>query len=88
MNRNFNFIATHLRHGQNNEHLRDQMASDLIREFKLQAIQNSVPSLECDQFSDICFFMGDMNYRMNTTFSQFNNKNVATDAVKMVPTYD
>ena len=34
-NRHFNIIATHLRHGQNNEKLRDQMASELINELRL-----------------------------------------------------
>ena len=32
--------------------------------------------------------MGDMNYRMNTTFAEFNNSNVSTDAVGMIPTHD
>ena len=87
-NRSFNFIATHLRHGQNNQDKRDQMASELVSEFKMAAIQKVIPDLEADQFSDFCIFMGDMNYRMNTTFAEFNNSNVATDAVGMIPTHD
>ena len=32
--------------------------------------------------------MGDMNYRMNTTFEKFNNDNVKSDALEMLPTFD
>ena len=32
--------------------------------------------------------MGDMNYRMNTTFEDFNNSNVEQEAVNMIPTHD
>ena len=72
----FNFVATHLRHGQDAAAERDQMASEIINELRLQNIQNAVPGIECDQTSSICIFMGDMNYRMNTTFEKFNNKNI------------
>ena len=34
-NRQFNIVATHLRHGQNMEHLRNEMASELINELRL-----------------------------------------------------
>ena len=88
MNRHFNVIATHLRHGQNAVAERNQMASDLIQELKLQHLQASIPGLESDQSSDICIFMGDMNYRMNTRFSSFNNSNVRDSAVSLVPTLD
>ena len=87
-NRNFNFIATHLRHGQNNEDKRNEMASELTNEFKLSAIQRSIPGLESDHFSDFCIFMGDLNYRMNTTYKEFNNTNVAKDAVRMIRDID
>ena len=32
--------------------------------------------------------MGDMNYRMNTTFREFNNDNVSAQALKLFPTLD
>lgn len=35
-NRLFNFIAVHLKHGQNKSEKRDEMASQLIKELKLQ----------------------------------------------------
>ena len=38
-NRLFNFIAVHLKHGQNKSHKRNDMASELIKEMKLQTIQ-------------------------------------------------
>lgn len=32
--------------------------------------------------------MGDMNYRMNTRFKEFNNENVFDTAVDLIPTLD
>ena len=32
--------------------------------------------------------MGDLNYRMNTTYKDFNGEKVATSALEMLPTYD
>lgn len=32
--------------------------------------------------------MGDMNYRMNTTFKDFNNENVPAQALKLFPDLD
>ena len=64
------------------------MASELINELRFQHIQKTIPDLECDQFSDICIFMGDMNYRMNTRYQDFNNLNVKQTAVKKIPTLD
>ena len=52
------------------------MASEIVNELRLQHIQSTLPGLECDQTSSVCIFMGDMNYRMNTFFSQFNNINI------------
>lgn len=39
-NRLFNFINTHLRHGQNKQDERNQMAQQLLSEIKMQEIQN------------------------------------------------
>ena len=63
------------------------MASELINELRLQNLQNAIPGLECDQISDISIFMGDLNYRMNTTYSKFNNSNIRT-ALEIFPTHD
>lgn len=84
-NRTFNIVATHLRHGQKAQAERDQMASELINELRLQHVQNAVPGLESDQTSDFCIFMGDLNYRMNTAFSKFNNSNVKETALALLP---
>ena len=64
------------------------MASDLISGLKLQHIQSTYIGLESDQTSQFCIFMGDMNYRMNTRYQDFNNDNVRTDAINMIPTHD
>lgn len=64
------------------------MASEIISELKLQHIQGAIPGLECDQSSDLSIFMGDMNYRMNTTFSRFNNSSVRYQALDLFPSLD
>ena len=84
-NRLFNFIAVHLKHGQNKVEARNEMASQLIKEMKVQRIQDSIGGLECDQIADFAFFQGDLNYRLNTTFAELNNEN-SLEAVEMVGT--
>ena len=37
---------------------------------------------------DFCFFLGDLNYRLETTFADLNNTNVKEQAILMVPTKD
>jgi len=64
------------------------MASELVNELRLQHLQGSILGLESDQSSDICIFMGDLNYRMNTRFQHFNNTNIETEAVSLIPTHD
>ena len=44
--------------------------------------------LECDQANDFCILMGDLNYRMNTRFRDFNNSNVEAEALGMIATHD
>lgn len=38
--------------------------------------------------ADFCFFLGDLNYRLETTFADLNNTNVKEQAILMVPTKD
>ena len=64
------------------------MAKELINELRLQHIQGVIPGVESDQTSDICIFMGDMNYRMNTTYSEFNNSNVHDRALGLISSID
>jgi hypothetical protein len=52
---------------------------------KLQQIQSSIGALESDQIADFAFFLGDLNYRLNTTFAELNNEN-DLDALTMVGT--
>lgn len=84
LNRPFNFIAVHLKHGQDNADKRNQMASDLIREMKLWQFQQSIGGLESDQLAEFSFFMGDLNYRLKTTFNELNNTNVKEKALELV----
>lgn len=49
------------------------MASELIREFKLQNDHlKQFNDLECDSLADYTFFFGDMNYRLNSTFEHLS----------------
>lgn len=64
------------------------MASELVNELKLQNLQNKIPGLESDCISDLSIFMGDLNYRMMTSYSEFNNINVERDALRLFPVLD
>ena len=44
--------------------------------------------LESDQIGAFNFFMGDLNYRLKTTFTDLNNSNVKQKAVKMIKAND
>jgi len=44
--------------------------------------------LELDQNADFCFYLGDLNYRLKTSFTDLNNANVRDVAVGMVQTHD
>ena len=87
-NRMFNFIATHLRHGQNRQDERNEMASQLVQEMKMQQLQSTIVGLESDFLGDINFFLGDVNYRLNTTYDYLNNDNVRNQAISMISTHD
>ena len=54
----------------------------------MQEIQNRVTGLECDTVGDFNFILGDLNYRLETFYSQLNNSNVVTDAIRLIPTHD
>lgn len=84
-NRLFSFIAVHLKHGQNKSDARNEMASQLMREMQLTNLQSQIGGLEIDQIADFSIFMGDLNYRLNTTFEDLNNSNTL-EALEMVGT--
>ena len=86
-NRLFNFIAVHLRHGQSKEAERDQMAQQLVSQMKMQELQTHIPGLESDAIADFCFFLGDLNYRLNTNYASLNNTNIQ-NAIPMIPKFD
>ena len=83
-NRMFSFVAVHLKHGQNKVKERNDMSGELIKQMQLHQIQSDIGGLENDQVADFAFFMGDLNYRLNTTFAELNNTNVMDDAIPMV----
>lgn len=67
--RHFNFFGVHLQHGPHKTLARHKMMSALVKEFKLFQIQSSVfKPLESDTYADYSFIMGDLNYRVNSTF--------------------
>ena len=52
----------------------------------MQQLQSTIAGLECDFLGDINVFMGDLNYRLNTTFTEMTN--VKEQAIPMIPNYD
>ena len=54
----------------------------------MTGLQDRIPGLDSDQFADYCFYIGDLNYRLKTTFTELNNTNVRDTAIPMIPTGD
>ena len=54
----------------------------------MTGLQDRNPGLESDQVADYCFYIGDLNYRLKTTFTYLNNTNVRDAAIQMIPTED
>ncbi|CDW91774.1 endonuclease exonuclease phosphatase family protein [Stylonychia lemnae] len=59
----FNFINVHLVHGEKRYEKRNEMMSDLIRKMR-----NQREELDPDIISDFSFIIGDLNYRLESTF--------------------
>lgn len=72
----FQVTGVHLTHKAERIDERNQMASQLIREMKLQKFQKS-REIEADFLSDFAVFFGDLNYRLETTFEELNNETMA-----------
>ena len=64
------------------------MSRQIVDKFEVTGLQNRVPGLDSDQFADYCFYIGDLNYRLKTTFTELNNSNVRDAAIPMIPTGD
>ena len=64
------------------------MSRELANELSMYEIQSKITGLETDQFADIGFYFGDLNYRLKTTFTDLNNTNVSTEAIGMVQEKD
>jgi hypothetical protein len=67
--KHFNFIAVHLLHGQNNREKRDEMMSTLIEYFKVDRQE-----MDSDLICDYNFIMGDLNYRIDSTYEAMIDK--------------
>ena len=63
----FSFINTHLESGQKVTQSRMNMARDVLREIGLFSEQDMI---EPDAVSDFSFFLGDLNFRLNSTYRQ------------------
>jgi hypothetical protein len=73
----FNFIGGHLIHAPKNFIKRNVMISELIQEFNLHRPQKEkVVGLEIDTLADFAFVVGDLNYRLNSTFTEYTNKTI------------
>ena len=64
------------------------MSRQLINEMKMQELQFKMPGLASDQLADYCFFIGDLNYRLKSSFADLNNTNVDQLAVRWVTSPD
>jgi len=53
---------------------------------KMQELQFKMPGLASDQLADYCFFLGDLNYRLKSSFKELNNTNVDEFAVRWAAT--
>ena len=84
----FNIIGCHLQHNLEKQEKRNLMSRELVAEMKMLELQNQIPGLDADQVSDYCFYLGDLNYRLKTTFTDLNNSNVQESAIAMIPTHD
>ena len=62
----FNFVNVHLTSGQNAVQARLKMASDLLKNI---ACLSDKEMIEQDAINDFNFFMGDLNFRINRTFT-------------------
>ena len=51
-------------------------------------IQSKITGLETDQFADIGLYLGDLNYRLKTSFADLNNSNVQTEAIGLINDLD
>lgn len=61
----FNFINVHLVHGNKRLDKRHEMMSELVRRMRLHREE-----LDPDTIADYSFILGDMNYRMESTFEE------------------
>jgi len=64
------------------------MSRQLVDEMKMQELQFKIAGVESDQIADFCFFIGDLNYRLKTSFTDLNNSNVSEKAIAMLPSHD
>ena len=64
------------------------MSRQIVDKFEVTGLQSKIPGLDSDQIADFNFYIGDLNYRLKTTFTDLNNTNVREAAIPMIPTGD
>ena len=84
----FNVIGCHLQHKQEKQKKRNEMSRQIVDKFEVTGLQNRVAGLDSDQIADYSFYIGDLNYRLKTSFTELNNTNVRDAAIPMIPTGD
>lgn len=84
--RYFNFICCHLIHKIHKYQLRNLMISELVQQMQLMNLQKTgvLPGVQSDFISDFSFILGDLNYRLETTFAQLNSSNVEAEVPKLI----
>ena len=78
----FSFINCHLESGQNAVDKRLKMAQSILREI---SVENG-SSFEPDAIADINFFLGDLNFRLNRTYTEHVSQ--VYNSPQMVSQYD
>lgn len=65
----YNFINVHLIHGEKRLDKRNEMMSDLIRKMRHQRDE-----IDPDVICDFNFILGDLNYRLDSTYDVLINE--------------
>lgn len=81
-NRHFNVIGCHLQHKLEKQAKRNLMSRQLINEIKVQQLQDQISGIESDQVADFNFILGDLNYRLKSTYEELAS-NVSHHAKRM-----
>lgn len=79
----FNFIGCHLVHGQDTRVGRDLMMEEIIATFRTEREE-----FDADIFCDYNFILGDLNYRIDSSFEEMKSRNEINTAFEYLEEWD